>query len=57
MFDKHGNITIFKNVPAMICDNCGAKFFDGEVSSMLLQKVSDIRKNGSELEVINLQAA
>ncbi len=57
MFDKQGNITIFKNVPALICDNCGAKFFDGDVSTMLLQKVREIRKNGSELKVINLQAA
>jgi hypothetical protein len=57
MFDKQGNITVFKNVPAMICDNCGAKFFDGDVSTMLLRRVREIRKNGSELEVINLQAA
>jgi len=57
MFDKQGNVTIFKNVPALICDNCGAKFFDGDVSAMLLQEVREIRKNGSELEVINLQAA
>lgn len=57
MFDKHGNITIFKHVPAMICENCGAKFFDGEVSAMLLDRVRAIRKNSSELEVVNLKAA
>ena len=57
MFDKQGSITIFKNVPVMICDNCGAKFFDGETSAMLLKKVRAIRENGSELEVINLKAA
>ena len=57
MFDKNGSMTIFKNVPAMICDNCGSKFFDGDTSLLLLQKVRNIRQNGAELEVINLQAA
>ena len=57
MFDKQGSITIFKNVPAMICDTCGAKFFDGETATLLLDKVRTIRTNGSELEVINLKAA
>jgi YgiT-type zinc finger domain-containing protein len=57
MFDKQGHITIFKNVPAMICDNCGAKFFDGDTAAILLQKVREIRKTGSELEIINMKAA
>jgi len=57
MFDKQGNITILKNVPAQICDNCEARFFGGETSAIPLKKVREIRKSGLELEVINLQAA
>ena len=57
LFDKKGTITIFKNVPAMICDNCGAKFFDGETSAMMLQRTRQLRKAGAELEIVNLKAA
>ena len=57
MFDKGGNIVIFKNVSALICDNCGAKFFDSQTSAILLKQVREARKNGSELEILNLKAA
>lgn len=57
MFDKKGTITIFKQVPAMICDNCGAKFFDAKTSASLLKLARLSRKNGSELEVLSLKAA
>ncbi len=57
MFEKKGAIIVFKNVSAMICDNCGTKFFDGETSQHLLNKVRELRKQGTELEVINLKAA
>lgn len=57
MFDKNGSIVIFKNVPALICDNCGAKLFDARVSAELLKQAKEARKNGAELEVINHRAA
>ena len=57
MFDKNRSIVIFKNVSAMVCDNCGARFFDGETSSVLLRQAREARKNGSELEILNLKAA
>ena len=57
MFDKRGSIVIFKSVTAMICDNCGTKFFDGATSSLLLKQAREARKKGSELEILNLKAA
>jgi YgiT-type zinc finger domain-containing protein len=56
-FEKKGVITVFKNVPAMICNNCGMKYFDTETSVELLKRAREARKAGSELEVINLKAA
>ena len=56
MFDKNGNIVIFKNVSAMICDNCGAKFFDSNTSAGLLKQARELRRNGSELEIMNLSS-
>ena len=57
MFEKDGSIVVFKNVKAMICDNCGTKFFDSDTSIRLLNKARELRKQGTELEVINLKAA
>jgi len=57
MFDRDGSIVIFKNVPALICDNCGAKQFDAKISAELLKQAREARKNGAELEVINHRAA
>jgi YgiT-type zinc finger domain-containing protein len=56
-FEKNGVITVFKNVPALICDNCGMKYFTADTSADLLKRVREARKAGSELEVINLKAA
>jgi YgiT-type zinc finger domain-containing protein len=56
-FEKKGVITVFKNVPAMICENCGMKYFDAETSAHLLKRAREARKAGSELEVINLKVA
>jgi YgiT-type zinc finger domain-containing protein len=56
MFQKSNSIIILKNVDAMICDNCGTKFFDAETSAKMLNKVRQLRKHGSELEIINLKA-
>jgi YgiT-type zinc finger domain-containing protein len=56
-FEKNGVITVFKNVPAMICCNCGMKHFDAETSADLLRRAREARKAGPELEVINLKTA
>lgn len=57
MFDKDNSINVFRNVNALVCDNCGAKSFDAETAAKLLKQARAARKAGSELEVINLKAA
>ncbi len=54
MFDKANSIIIIKNVPAHICDNCGAKIFDEKTTRLLLNKVREMRQNDSEIQVVSL---
>lgn len=56
LFEKNGSLIILKHVPAMICDNCGAKYFDGETSAMMLNKVRQLRQNDSEIQVVNIKS-
>jgi len=41
--EKSRATLIFKNVPALVCDNCGEKY--------LLKSVKDIVKSGVEIDI------
>jgi YgiT-type zinc finger domain-containing protein len=56
LFEKSGSLIILKHVPAMICDNCGAKYFDSATSTMMLNKVRQLRQNDSEIQVVNIKS-
>ena len=55
LFEKNGSIIILKQVPAMICNNCGAKYFDGDTSAMMLKKIRKLRENDSEIQVVSIK--
>ena len=50
-FEKNGSTIVFKHVPALICDNCGEKYIEGEVSASLLKNAQEIIKNGVEVDI------
>jgi YgiT-type zinc finger domain-containing protein len=50
-------IFIIKNVPAMVCEQCGHYYLSAQTTREVLQKGNAAIANGSELEVINLKAA
>lgn len=58
LFEKNGSLIILKQVPALICDNCGAKYFDGKTSAMMLKKSKIIkakryRNSGSKHKIVS----
>lgn len=55
--ERNGAIVVFKQVPARICDNCGEKYFDTDVTSRLLKQAQDAVAKGAEVEIVRLQAA
>lgn len=48
---------LFKDVPAKICDNCGEKYVDDNITKELLQKANELIKNGTEVDIRKFQVA
>ncbi len=55
--ERDGAIVLLKYVPADICDNCGSYFLDSRTTRTVLERAEKSLQNGSELEVLRLQAA
>jgi len=55
--EKESIIIVFKNVPALVCENCGDFYLTSETTSMLLQKANQTAEKGVEFEIINLKVA
>ena len=55
--ERDNVIIVFKNVPAMVCENCGDFYLTTETTDMLLEKASKTLEKGVEFEIINLKSA
>jgi len=49
--EKDLSTIVFKDVPALICENCGEKYIEDYITKDLLKKASDIFKNGVEVDI------
>jgi len=56
MLEKDGTIIVFKNVPALVCDQCGESCTDRDVTAKLLQIVKEEATKGKELELMRYPA-
>ncbi len=55
---ERGTSTIvFKDVPSDICDNCGEKYVDDNITKDLLKKANELIKNGTEVDIRKFQVA
>ena len=50
-------IVVFKNVPAMVCENCGNFYLTTETTKLLLDKAAKTLEKGVEFEIINMKLA
>ncbi len=55
--ERENVIIVFKNVPAMVCENCGDFYLTAETTKMLLAKANQTLSKGVEFEIINLKNA
>lgn len=53
--EKNNSTIIFKYVPAMVCDNCGEKYVDGNITKEILKNAKIIAESGVEIDVRNYQ--
>jgi YgiT-type zinc finger domain-containing protein len=55
--ERNNVIIVFKNVPAMVCPNCGDFYLSEETTKLLLEKASRTIEKGVEFEIINFKGA
>jgi len=55
--ERNNVIIVFKNVPAMVCPNCGDFYLSEDTTKLLLEKASKTIEKGVEFEIINLKGA
>jgi len=55
--ERDNVIIVFKNVPAMVCQNCGDFYLSTDTTKMLLEKANETLDKGIEFEIINLEPA
>ena len=55
--EKKGSTIVFKEVPAQVCDNCGEKYIDGEITKDLLSIAREIIKKGVEIDIRKYEKA
>ena len=55
--ERNGAILVFKNVPALVCNNCGDFYLTEETTKILLEKASKHLEKGVEFEIINFKTA
>jgi YgiT-type zinc finger domain-containing protein len=55
--EREGAIIVFKNVPALVCRNCGDYYLDEQTTSLLLDKATQTTGKGVEFEIINFKPA
>jgi len=55
-FEEKGTIIVFKDVPALVCDQCKKGYTDRDVTARLLQIVKEEATKGKELELVRYTA-
>jgi YgiT-type zinc finger domain-containing protein len=55
--ERDNVIIVFKNVPALVCENCGDFYLTTETTNLLLEKANNTLGKGIEFEIINLKFA
>jgi len=55
ILDLDGSIIIVKNVPSLVCDQCGEVFYENEVMKRI-EKIVDLFKNAlAEIAIVNYE--
>jgi YgiT-type zinc finger domain-containing protein len=50
--EKDNVIIVFKNVPALVCENCGDFYLTTEITKLLLEKANETISKGIEFELL-----
>ncbi len=49
--ERDGVTLVVKQVPALVCPNCGEEYLDEEVSAQLLRHAEEVARQGTQVEI------
>jgi YgiT-type zinc finger domain-containing protein len=52
--DLGTGVVVVRNVPATVCDQCGAEWIDDATAAELEKMTDDARRRGAQVEVMSL---
>jgi len=55
--EKNNSLVVLKDVPALVCNNCGDYYLDAVTTQMVLNKAEDAVLKGAEVEIIRMKMA
>ena len=53
--EKDGATIVFQEVPALVCDNCGEAYVEGDITRELLKSAQEIVSKGVRVDIRNYQ--
>lgn len=56
VLERDGTTLVFKNVPVLVCENCGEEYLSAETNSDLLARANDAVKRGVDFEMLRFAA-
>lgn len=56
VLEREKSTIVFKNVPALICENCGEEYLSEETNRTLLIKATESANRGVDLELLRFAA-
>jgi YgiT-type zinc finger domain-containing protein len=55
--ERDGLTLVVKQVPALVCPNCGEEYVDREVAGQLLRHAEEVARQGTQVEIRQYLAA
>jgi len=49
--ERDGVTLVVKQVPALVCPNCGEEYLDEEVAAQLLRHAEEVARQGTQVEI------
>lgn len=55
--DREGVLAVLRNIPAHVCDRCGASTFDAEIAEQAIAQMGALRARGTDVAIDVFQPA
>jgi len=55
--DREGRTYVLRDVPALLCQQCGEPYFDADVTKQVLAQVDQASRSGVDVAVLTFHAA